>query len=545
MALPGYAGAAASKPTAPTRAPSAMVATPHWLASEAGLAMLQAGGTAMDAAVAANAVLTVVYPHMTSIGGDCFMLIHDAGSGNLYGLNGSGRAPAAATISRLQGLGYDTMPVTGPLAVTVPGTIDAWSLGHAAFGNLDWSQVLQPAIGYARDGFPITSRLNYAMGQSRSYIGADANAAAIFYPGDRLPATGATLRNPHLAASLAAIADGGRDAFYIGAVGQAVVVDIQRRGGLMTMDDFANHQTDWVEPISITYRGYTIYEMPPNTQGLMTLMALNIVSGFDMAGLGAGSVEALHYQVEAKKLAFADRHLIGDPNFVNVPVAKMLSSEYAAARRAEINPNRANNAVQGGISAGGDTTFLCVADGYGNRVALIQSLYFAFGAGFVAGNTGIVLHNRGAYFQLNPASANALAPGKRPFHTLIPAMAYKVGASQPSYLFGTRGADGQPQTQLQVVNNLLDWGMDVQAAVSAPRWLHGGAIPNGVGTTTLSMESRFPSAVRNRLAEMGHNVQETVAWDEAMGHAHAIKINDDNTMEGAADPRSDGAALGL
>ncbi len=545
MALPIYAGAAASKPNTPTRAPSAMVATPHWLASEAAIAMLKAGGTAMDAAVAANAVITVVYPHMSSIGGDCFMLIHDAGSGNLYGLNGSGRAPAAASISRLHELGYDTMPVSGPLAVTVPGAVDAWSLGHAAFGNLDWAKVLQPAIGYARDGFPITSRLNYALGQTRGYIGADATAAAIFYPGGYLPAAGATLRNPHLAASLAAIADGGRDAFYIGAVGQAMVADIQRRGGLMTMDDLANHQTDWVEPISATYRGYTIYEMPPPTQGLMTLMELNIVSGYDMTGLGAGSVEALHYQVEAKKLAFADRGWIGDPNFVTVPVAKMLSSDYAATRRATIDPNRAHNVVQTGISAAGDTIFLCVADGYGNRVSLIQSLYFAFGAGFVAGNTGIVMHNRGAYFQLNPASANALAPAKRPFHTLIPAMAYKVGASQPSYLFGTRGADGQPQTQLQVVNNLLDWNMDVMAAVSAPRWLHGSAIPNGAGTTVLSMESRFPSAVRNRLAAMGHDVQLTVAWDEAMGHAHAIKINDDGTMEGAADPRSDGAALGL
>ncbi|PZR95794.1 MAG: gamma-glutamyltransferase [Candidatus Chloroheliales bacterium] len=545
MALPIYAGSAASKPTAPTRSSGGMIATPHWLASQAGLAMLHAGGTAVDAAVAANAVLNVVYPHMCSIGGDCFMLIHDANSGKLYGLNGSGRAPAAATIARLHRLGYGAMPVSGPLAVTVPGTIDAWSVAHAAFGNLNWAQLLQPAIGYARDGFPVTSRLHYALGQSRGYIGGDSYAAAVFYPGGYLPATGATLHNPNLAHSLTAIAEGGRDVFYSGTVGQAIATDIQRRGGLLTLHDLEAHQSDWVDPISTTYRGYTIFEMPPNTQGLMTLMELNIVSGFDMAALGAGSVQALHYQVEAKKLAFADRGLIGDPAFVSVPVARMLSSDYAAARRAEINPQRANNAVQRGISAGGDTIFLCVADSKGNRVSLIQSLYFAFGAGFMAGNTGIVMHNRGAYFQLDPTSANALAPGKRPFHTLIPAMAYKVGEGHPSYLFGTRGADGQPQTQLQVVNNLLDWGMDVQAAVSAPRWLHGGAIPNGVDTNLLSMESRFPYAVRHRLAQMGHNVGLAGAWDETMGHAHAIAIHADGTVEGAADPRSDGAALGL
>lgn len=545
MSLPIYAGAAASKSPYPTYASGGMVASPHWLASEAGLDVLKAGGGAVDAAIAANAVLNVVYPHMSSIGGDCFMLIYDANSNQLYGLNGSGRAPAAATIARLHNMGYSAMPRSGPLTVTVPGTIDAWSAAHAGFGNLEWAQLLQAAIGYAKNGFPVTARLQSALGASRGYIGVDGHAAAVFYPGGRLPAVGATMRNPQLALSLQMIADGGRDAFYDGDIGRAIAADVQARGGLLSFSDLQNNQPSWVPPISTNYRGYTIYEMPPNTQGLMTLMELNIVNGFNMNALGAGSAEAVHYQVEAKALAFADRGWIGDPDFVNVPVTKMLSSEYAAARRNLIDPNRANNSPQSGINAGGDTIFLCAADKNGNAVSLIQSLYFAFGSGIMADNTGIVLHNRGAFFQLDPNAPNALMPGKRPFHTLIPAMAYKEGHNRPSYLFGTRGADGQPQTQLQVVNNLLDWGMNPMQAVSAPRWLHGGAVPGDVSPSNLTMETRFPYAVRHQLALMGHQVTTSSAWDEGMGHAHVIAIHDDGTFEGAADPRSDGVALGL
>ncbi len=544
LSLPPASGAAGSKPTTPARSDRSMVATPHWLATEAGLAMLQAGGSAVDAAVAANAVLNVVYPHMCSIGGDCFIMIYAANTAKLWGLNGSGRAPAVATIPRLHRLGYEAMPLRGPLSVTVPGTIDAWSTAHAAFGNLDWAQVLAPAIGYARDGWLVSPRLQQALGSSRGVIGADPYGAAVFYPGGRLPAAGATLRNPNLAHSLQLIAEGGRDAFYGGAVGQTIAADIARRGGLLTLADLADHQSDWVEPISSDYRGYTIYEMPPNTQGLMTLLELNILSGDDMAALGAGSVAALHLQVEAKKLAFADRWLIADPEFANVPVARLLSADYAAARRKLIDPQRAANTVQGGTSAGGDTIFLCVVDGDGNAVSLIQSIYFAFGAGFIAGDSGIVMHNRGAYFQLDPASPNSLQPRKRPFHTLIPAMAYRMGESKPAYLFGTRGADGQPQTQLQVVNNLLDWGMDVQQAVSAPRWVHGGTVPDASTATLLSMESRFSLTVRRRLAAMGHHVSVAGAWDEGMGHAQAIEVRSDGSLEGAADPRSDGVAVG-
>jgi len=538
--LPTATLPADQKPIAAAHARGGMVASPHYLASRAGAAILQAGGSAVDAAIAANAVLTVVYPHMCSIGGDGFMLIHDGDSDKLWGLNGSGRAAQEASIARLHKLGQREMPLRGPLPVTVPGAVSGWLLAHLRFGKLPWATVLAAAIAVARDGFLVTPRLHSALGSARHTIGNDPQGKAIFYPGNRLLAAGETLRNPQLARSLTQIA-ADPESFYRGKLAQSIAADVQQRGGLLTTTDFVTHHADWVEPISVVYRGYRVYELPPNTQGLAVVLGLGILDGFDLGSMGAGSAAATHHLVEAKKIAFADRGRIADPTFVPLPPA-LLTADYAAERRKLLDPHHAAGPIPQGQPAGGDTIYLCAADRWGNVVSLIQSIYFAFGAGFVAGDTGIVLHNRGAYFQLDASSPNSLQPGKRPFHTLIPAMAYRQGEDHPALAFGTRGADGQPQTQMQVFSNIADFGMDVAAAIAAPRWVHGGTVPGE--RADLLMESRFPTSVRRQLQALGHTVNVASAWSEEMGHAQAISRTADG-YAGFADPRGDGEAVGV
>jgi gamma-glutamyltranspeptidase/glutathione hydrolase len=339
------------------------------------------------------------------------------------------------------------------------------------------------------------------------------------------------------------IAEEGRDAFYRGSIAEAIVRVCAENGGLLSAQDLADHRSDWVEPTGTTYRGHTVYEFPPNTQGLATLLELNIVEGFDLPGLGYQSAEYLHLLIEAKKLAFADRdHYISDPDFVDIPIHDLLSKEYAASRRALINPNHAARQVPAGNPPGGDTIYLCVVDGQGNAVSLIQSIYFAFGCGMVAGQTGIILQNRGAYFTLDPLHVNRLEPHKRPFHTLTPAMVFKDG--QPYIVLGTMGGDGQPQTHLQVISNIVDFGLDVQEAIEAPRWLSGRFLL-GDPVDVLNLEGRFPTRVLDQLAAKGHRIKVLEDWAEVMGHAQAIMITPDSgVLVGGADPRGDGAALG-
>ena len=531
-----------------TRARNGIVATPHYLASQAGLRVLQAGGNAVDAAIAANAVLNVTCPHLCSTGGDLFIMLYDKKTDSLNAFNGSGRAPAAATPEWFATNGYSEMPKRGMLAVTVPGVVDGWQQVSDRFGRLGLARSLAPAIEYAADGFPISAHLHNAIRLVSAQEWCHPMWQATF-AADGVPQPGAILRQPQLAATLQAIADGGRDVFYNGDIARAIVQFSEQEGGLFTLDDFREHSGEWVTPLHVGYRDYTIYEMPPNTHGLTALQMLALVDKFDV-GDDPHDPAILHLMVEAKKLAFADRAAyITDPTHMKADPAVLLSETYLDARRALIDPLRAAPSVEaGGMS--GDTIYLCAADREGNAVSLIQSNYMGVGAGVVVPGTGLELQNRGAYFSLDPAHANVIAPRKRTMHTLIPSMAFR--GDRPAIVFGTMGGDGQPQTHLQVYANLINFGMEMQEAIDAPRWVHGRpdqARVNDPVTETaaerLDIESRFPQRSFDGLRERGHAVEDVGAWSSALGHAHGIVIDPDTgVLSGGADPRADSAAAG-
>lgn len=520
-----------------------MVASPHYLASFAGARILLEGGNAIDAAIACNAVLNVVYPHMCSPGGDLFMLIHARGATAPVALNASGRAPYAATREYFSARGMETIPLRGLLPVTVPGAVDGWAAALERYGTRSLTEVLQPAIAYAEEGFPLTEKVVRWLAENRAVLSSYPSSFRLFFPPGRTPSAGDTLRFPELGRTLRQIARQGRDVFYRGEIAQAIVRFSQENGGLLSMEDLADHQADWVDPLSTTYRGFTIYEMPPNSQGLAPLLALNIVEQYDVASLRPGTPECIHTLVEAIKLAFADRdRYVSDPAFVDIPLRELLSKDYAHKQAARINPHQATPRVPPGVPQGGDTVYLCAADQAGNVVSLIQSLYFAFGSGVVAGNTGILLQNRGAYFSLNPDHVNRLEPHKRTLHTLAPAMAYRDG--RPALVFGTMGGDGQPQTHLQFLCNVIDFGMDIQEALAAPRWLYGRFVI-GEQMDALNIEARVPEEVHRALERKGHKVNVLPSWAEVVGHAQAIVMDAERGIFiGAADPRSDGAAVG-
>ena len=523
------------------------IATSQPLATAAGLRVLQSGGNAIDAAVTAAAVLSVVEPTMTGIGGDLFALVYDAKTKAVRALNASGRAPAAATLDEFRRRHLDKIPYRGELSVSVPGVVDGWSELLAKHGTVTLAQALEPAIRYARDGYGVSEIISWQWRDQAEVLAKDANAARVFLPGGKPPQAGDLFRNPELAASLEAIARGGRDAFYRGAIGRAVADDMKRRGGLLTADDLAANHPDWVDPISTTYRGYQVLEMPPNTQGITALEMLNLLEGYDVKALGHNSAAYLHLLVEAKRLAFADRDAwIGD--LASMPKAaldRMLSKEYAASRRHEIDPERAAKEYVplrlGGSAAPdrgnhpqamGDTVYLTAADSQGNIISLIQSIYEAFGSGIVAGDTGIVLQNRGSLFSLTPGHPNQLAPGKRPFHTLIPAMVLKDG--RPWLSFGVMGGDMQAQGHVQVLLNLIEFGMNIQDAGEAARFRDSDA--------GLALESSIPPAARFGLIERGHKVIDSVG---VFGGFQGIMIDPATRMLMAgSDPRKDGMAAG-
>ncbi len=527
-----------------TLARRGMVCSPHTLASQAGLSILKAGGTAVDAAIATNAVLGVVYPHMCGIGGDAFWLIYCAREGRVYGLNASGRAPAAASIEFFRGRGMASIPLRGLLSVSVPGNVDGWFEAHARFGRLPMPKLLEEAIGYAREGFPVAAGIGWWLRGAVDELCRHPASAAMFLRDGEVPRAGETWVHTNLARSLEAIAEGGRDVFHRGEIARALAAFCRANGGLLSEADLGGHRSAWQDPVASSYRGVTIYQSAPNSQGLAALLALNILEGWDLGHLGFLSPEVVHRQVEAIKLAFADRdRYIADPDFVEVPAAALLSKEYAGRRRGLIDLRRATawHRVPSG-DARGDTINLCTADTEGNAVSLIQSLYFGFGSGVVAGDTGILLHNRGAYFSLDPSHTNRLEPGKRPMHTLMASMAFRDG--KPFLLFGTMGADGQPQFHLQVYSALLDFGLDIQQAIEAPRWI-SGRFGLGEAQEMLRIESRFPAETREGLRRLGHRVEVVEAWSQYMGHAHGIMFGADGMLKmGAADPRADGAALG-
>jgi gamma-glutamyltranspeptidase/glutathione hydrolase len=523
------------------------IATSQPLATAAGLRVLQSGGNAIDAAVTAAAVLAVVEPTMNGAGGDLFAIVYSAKTKKVYGLNASGRAPAAATIDEFKKRGLQRIPVRGELSVSVPGVVDGWHELLSKHGTRTLAQALEPAIKYAREGYAVSEIIAGQWKSVEGLLAKDVSAAAAFLTNGKAPAPGDVVTNPKLAASLELIAKDGRDAFYNGAIAQAIAQDMQRRKGLLTAKDLADHRSDWVEPLSTTYRGYEMLELPPNTQGIAALEMLNILEGFDLKSLGHNSAAYLHLMVEAKRIAFADRGAwLADPaSTPTQALERMLSKQYAAERRKEIDPQKAAKeykplAIPGRPTPGegddpvgrGDTIYLTAADSEGNVISLIQSIYETFGSGIVAGDTGIVLHDRGALFSLDANHPNALAPGKRPFHTLIPAMVMKDGA--PWVSFGVMGGDMQAQGHVQVLLNLVDFGMNIQEAGEAPRFRHSG---NG-----LALESAFSQDARAGLTTRGHK---PITSPGVFGGFQGILIDPKTrVIMAGSDPRKDGMAAG-
>jgi gamma-glutamyltranspeptidase/glutathione hydrolase len=527
-----------------TMAPHGLVASPHYLASQAGVDILKKGGTAVDAAIATNAVLNVVYPHMCGIGGDAFWLIYSAAQKDLAFLNASGRSPYLATLEYFQKAGMDAVPLRGLLPVTIPGAVDGWFEAHHRYGNLSMSTILEPAIAYARDGYPISHILSFKIQEAAPELSRFPSSQNLFLPGGKSPGPGDLLTNLGLAESLAKIARDGRDVFYQGEIARQIVKFSQENGGLLSEKDFQETKSTWGKPVSTTYRDYTVYETAPNSQGLAALLILNLLEEYDLSSLGYQSPDHLHLLVEAKKLAFADRNrYISDPERVKIPTEELLSKDYAARRRSLIHKDRAAEAtaIPAG-SFGRDTIYLCVIDEAGNAVSLIQSLYFSFGSAVVAGETGIVLQNRGAYFSLDPNQVNCLQPHKRTFHTLMASMTFREG--KPYMIFGTSGADGQPQTHVQVMTNVFDFGLNIQSAIEAPRWLSERYLVNQP-EGSLTIEGRVAAEVIEELKRRGHQVNEVENWSQVMGSAHGIIIHPENGLRmGGSDPRSDGAAIG-
>jgi gamma-glutamyltranspeptidase/glutathione hydrolase len=535
-----------------TRSPAVgrhgMIATSQPLASAAGLRVMQEGGNAIDAAVTAAAVLAVVEPAMTGIGGDVFALVYDAKTKQIRGLNSSGRAGAKADADLLVGKGHKMVPGQGLYAVTVPGALAGWVELLEKHGTISLARALEPAIRYARDGFPVAEIIANEWEDATKWLAADAAAAAVFLPGGRAPKPGEVFRNPDLAKTLEAVAAGGRDVFYKGAVAQAIAQLMQQRGGFVTLDDLARHRADWVDPITTRYRGYDVYEMPPNTQGFVALEMLNILEGFDIKALGHNSADYLHLVAEAKRIAFADRAAyLSDFDHVRPEVLKtLISKDYAVTRRAEIDRTKAAaeykpGAFAAGTSAAdasfdgrdlGDTVYLAAADGNGNAISFINSLFSAFGSGVVVPGTGIVLHNRGSGFTLQQGHPNRLAPGKRPLHTLVPAMLMQGGkALMP---FGVMGGDNQAQAHVQVIINLVDFGMNVQQAGDAARVRHA--------SEGLMVESAVSEAVRADLQRRGHKI---IDGRGNVGGYQAVFIDPKTgVLLGGSDPRKDGLAIG-
>jgi gamma-glutamyltranspeptidase/glutathione hydrolase len=525
-----------------TLARRGVVAAPHYLAAEAGIDLLKAGGNAIDAAIATSAMLQVVFPFVCGLGGDTFMMIYEAKSGKLYGLNGSGRAPQAATIERYHELGYEKMPVLGIHTVTVPGCVSGWAEASQRFGRLGLAQALAPAISYADEGFAVGPALNSALKRMSARSDVHRSWYDHFLPDGAIPEVGSIKRFPTLAQTYRTIAKDGPETFYRGEIAEQIAAFFAREGGLMTQEDLSAHQSDWVEPLKVPFAGLDIYELPPNTQGVT---ALQILGMLDQLPLGSSplSPETIHLSVEAKKLAFADRAAyLTDLAHMKIDPAQLIDPSYLAARRALIDPTQALPSVApGGFK--GDTVYMCAADREGNVVSLIQSNYMGFGSGVVVDGTGIVLQNRGAYFTLDPEQANALAPRKRTLHTLIPSMAMKNG--RPVMVFGTMGGDGQAQTHAQVYTAVAKYGLNMQQAIELPRWVHGKTFDEGQGTETLQVEGRFPAETVAALRKLGHVVEEGPLWTAGMGYAQGIRIDPETgVMEGGSDPRAEGIAAG-
>jgi gamma-glutamyltranspeptidase/glutathione hydrolase len=522
-----------------------MAATSQPLATAAAVRVLQQGGNAIDAAIAANAVLGVVEPMSCGIGGDLFAIVWDARTGKLYGLNASGRAPYAATLAMFQSRDLAQIPTHGPLSWSVPGCVDGWESLRKRFGTRPLAELLGPAIAYAEEGFPVSEIIAADWGSAAPELAKVPDSSACFLPGGKAPRVGEVFRNPGLAKSLRAIAHDGPSVFYKGALADAMVAYSQRVGGLLARRDFEEHTSTWVEPVSTNYRGYDVWELPPNGQGIAALQMLNLLEPFDLKAMGPQSLEALHLMIEAKKLAYEDRaKYYADPEFVKVPVARLISKAYAAERGKLVRRDRANDHPGPGDPAEADTIYMTVVDKDFNAVSLIQSNFSGFGSYHVPGGLGFPLQNRGCLFALDPAHANRLEPHKRPFHTIIPGFVTRDG--KPWLSFGVMGGDMQAQGHVQVLCNMIDFGMDVQSAGDAPRFRHAGSSePTGVpakGGGTVTLESEIGPEVRKGLEARGHHL-----FDGRGGYGgyQAIRIDlEHGVLIGGSDPRKDGCAMG-
>ncbi len=524
-----------------TLAPNGLVTSPHSLASAAGVDVLRAGGSAVDAALAASTALSVIYPHMTGVGGDAFWLIHDAKTKQVRYLDGGGRATSGGTLERFARRGLSEVPVKGvlPGTLTVPGAVASWTEAHAAYGRLPLGRCLESAIGYARDGFPVTARLAHWRNGARPDLEKSPEAAAIFLK------HGPVLKNPDLARTLQAIAGDGWSGFYEGDVANEMVRWSQANDGFFTAADLTAQRARWGEPIKGTYRGVTLYETPPPTQGFAVIEMLNLLEPLALHTKRFLGPDTVHAMVQAKQLAYhdRDRHL-ADPRFAEVPTERLISKAYADARRALMDPARALawDQVPSYGSLAGDTVYIAAVDREGNAASLIHSLYGSFGAAVVAGRTGVVLQNRSAYFSLDPASPNKVEPGKTPLHTLIASLAFRDDRLWA--VVGCMGADGQPQIHLQTYGAMIDHGRDIQQALEAPRFL-SGRFAIGEARDTLHIEARFPPGTIDALERRGHTVNRWGDWNELAGHAHGITIDPTSGLRiGGSDPRSDGAAIG-
>jgi gamma-glutamyltranspeptidase/glutathione hydrolase len=524
------------------RARQGMVATSQPLASQVGLDILKRGGNAVDAAIAMAAVLSVTEPMMTGIGGDAFMLVYSAKTGQLEGLNASGRAPRALTLEYFKAKGLSAIPTTGMEAVTVPGAFDGWVTLLERHGTMSLADLLAPAIAYAENGFPLMEKASEDWAAEVPRLKQTPVTAGTFLVQNPVPQPGEIVVLKNLAQTYRTLASGGRDAFYRGPIGRAIVDYCQQNGGFLTMEDFAAQKSEWVEPISTTYRGHTLYEIPPNGQGLTALLALNMLEGIDLQSMRSQPDLYHHTMIEAMKVAFADRNRhIADPAFAATPVAALLSKDYAATRRALIDPAKAIDPPAPGDmpNVGRDTTYLTVVDKDRNAVSFINSVFFAFGSGVVAGETGIILQNRGAGFSLDPNHPNRLEPGKRPFHTIIPAMVFRDGKLWMS--FGVMGGDIQPQGHVQVLVNLIDRGLNLQQAIDAPRTRY-------IGGRNVMLEESLGASVIDALVARGHTRAPPPAGythRALLGGGQAIVIDPTTgALFGASDSRKDGLALG-
>jgi len=529
-----------------------MVATSQPLATQVGLAILQKGGSAIDAAIGANAALGLMEPTGCGIGGDLFAIVWDAGSGRLHGLNASGRAPIGLPFDKLQtemaGLGLSAMPAHGMLPITVPGTVDGWFVLHRRFGRMPMADVLEPAIQYAESGFPVSELIAYYWERNLPLLSSQPGAFVQTYTVDgRSPVVGQLFRNPDLARTYRKLARNGREVFYRGEIADRIDAFFRENGGYLRKADLERHHADWIAPVSVRYRGYDIHELPPNGQGIAALQILNILEAYDLAGMGHNSARVLHLMIEAKKLVYEDRaRFYADPAFGEIPLEGLLSKTYAKERRALIDETRAARQIEVGNPAlhHGDTIYLTTADADGNMVSLIQSNYRGMGSGIVVPGLGFGFQDRGQMFSMRPGHPNRYEPGKRPFHTIIPAFVLKDG--KPWMSFGVMGGGMQPQGHVQILVNMIDFGMNVQEAGDAARWRHiGSSEPTDSRMTDgghVELESGIPRETRRALEQMGHVIR--MGQDGFGGYQAIRRDSESGVYHGASESRKDGQAAG-